>query len=46
MLIGLRDVGVEVTSMSVSKPTLDEVFLAITGHDTGQPHEQAMEVVA
>jgi ABC-2 type transport system ATP-binding protein len=32
VLIGLRDVGVEIASMSVAKPTLDEVFLAITGH--------------
>jgi ABC-2 type transport system ATP-binding protein len=37
ILIGLRDVGVEITSMSVAKPTLDEVFLAITGHNTAQP---------
>ena len=22
--------------MSVAKPTLDEVFLALTGHDTGE----------
>jgi ABC-2 type transport system ATP-binding protein len=36
VLIGLRDVGVEIASMSVAKPTLDEVFLAITGHGTGQ----------
>jgi ABC-2 type transport system ATP-binding protein len=25
-----------IASVSVAKPTLDEVFLAITGHDTGQ----------
>ena len=25
--------------MSVAKPTLDEVFLALTGHDTGQTDE-------
>ena len=24
-----------ITSVSVSKPTLDEVFLAVTGHDAG-----------
>jgi ABC-2 type transport system ATP-binding protein len=36
VLIGLRQVGVGITSVSVDKPTLDEVFLAITGHDTGE----------
>jgi ABC-2 type transport system ATP-binding protein len=39
VLIGLRQAGVGITSVSVAKPTLDEVFLAITGHDTGQPVE-------
>jgi ABC-2 type transport system ATP-binding protein len=42
VLIGLRDVGVEIASVSVAKPTLDEVFLAITGHDTGQVEEEVM----
>ena len=36
VLIGLRQAGVQIASVSVSKPTLDEVFLAITGHDTAQ----------
>lgn len=36
VLIGLRQSGVGITSVSVAKPTLDEVFLAITGHETGQ----------
>jgi ABC-2 type transport system ATP-binding protein len=52
VLIGLRQAGVGITSVSVDKPTLDEVFLAITGHDTGEsdrsdePHtdEPALEV--
>jgi ABC-2 type transport system ATP-binding protein len=35
VLIGFRQAGVTITSVSVAKPTLDEVFLAITGHDTG-----------
>jgi ABC-2 type transport system ATP-binding protein len=35
VLIGLRQAGVAVTSVSVAQPTLDEVFLALTGHDTG-----------
>jgi ABC-2 type transport system ATP-binding protein len=35
VLIGLRQAGVTITSVSVAKPTLDEVFLTLTGHDTG-----------
>jgi ABC-2 type transport system ATP-binding protein len=35
VLIGFRQAGLTVTSVSVAKPTLDEVFLALTGHDTG-----------
>ena len=33
VLIGLRQAGVTITSVSVAKPTLDEVFLALTGCD-------------
>ena len=36
VLIGLRQAGVSIISVSVAKPTLDEVFLALTGHDTGE----------
>ena len=32
VLIGFRQSGVTITSVSVDKPTLDEVFFAITGH--------------
>jgi ABC-2 type transport system ATP-binding protein len=39
VLIALRQAGISITSVSVDKPTLDEVFLAITGHDTGQSDE-------
>jgi len=35
VLIGLREAGVGVASVSVAKPTLDEVFLALTGHGAG-----------
>ncbi|HKO27048.1 MAG TPA: ATP-binding cassette domain-containing protein [Solirubrobacteraceae bacterium] len=47
VLIGLRQAGVPIASVSVAKPSLDEVFLALTGHDTGQPedNEAALEVV-
>jgi ABC-2 type transport system ATP-binding protein len=34
VLIALREAGISIASVSVDKPTLDEVFLAITGHDT------------
>ena len=36
VLIGLRQAGIGIVSVSVAKPTLDEVFLALTGHDTGR----------
>jgi ABC-2 type transport system ATP-binding protein len=32
LLLALRDARIRVTEMSVQKPTLDEVFLTITGH--------------
>jgi ABC-2 type transport system ATP-binding protein len=34
VLIGLRQAGVAIDSVSVAQPTLDEVFFAITGHGT------------
>jgi len=37
ILIGLRDAGISIASVSVQKPTLDEVFLALTGHPTADP---------
>ena len=44
VLIGFRQAGVAIASVSVAKPTLDEVFLALTGHgtgdDAGQPDER------
>jgi ABC-2 type transport system ATP-binding protein len=50
VLIALRQADIPIASVSVAKPTLDEVFLAITGHDTGdgdqaETHEQpALEI--
>jgi ABC-2 type transport system ATP-binding protein len=44
VLIGLRQAGVQITSVSVAKPTLDEVFLTLTGHDTDN-HDQPDETV-
>jgi len=44
VLIALRQAGVHVASVGVDKPTLDEVFLALTGRDTGEGgNEQANE---
>ncbi len=44
VLVGLRQAGVSIAAVSVAKPTLDEVFLALTGHgtgdDAGQPDER------
>ena len=36
VLIALRQADIEIASVSVVKPTLDEVFLAITGHGAGE----------
>ncbi|MCY0896609.1 MAG: ATP-binding cassette domain-containing protein [Alicyclobacillaceae bacterium] len=36
LLLYFRESGIGLAEMSVQKPTLDEVFLTITGHDTGQ----------
>jgi ABC-2 type transport system ATP-binding protein len=36
VLVALREQGIAVDSVSVQKPSLDEVFLALTGHDTGE----------
>jgi ABC-2 type transport system ATP-binding protein len=44
VLIGLRQSGVGITSVSVAKPTLDEVFLALTGHDTGNADQPDQSV--
>ncbi|MGH3502971.1 MAG: DUF4162 domain-containing protein, partial [Nocardioidaceae bacterium] len=40
VLIGLRQSGISLTSVTVDKPTLDEVFLALTGHDAGETEQQ------
>ena len=34
VLIAFRQAGIAITSVNVDKPTLDEVFFAITGHGT------------
>ena len=37
LLVALRDAGFEITGFNVRSPTLDDVFLAITGEETGTP---------
>ena len=39
VLVGFRQAGLSIDSVSVAQPTLDEVFLAITGHDTGEEED-------
>jgi len=34
VLLALREVGIDIAELQVSKPSLDEVFLTITGHPT------------
>jgi len=43
LLIALREEGVLLTEVSVQKPTLDEVFLTITGHGVGDGNSAADE---
>jgi ABC-2 type transport system ATP-binding protein len=46
VLIALREAAVPIASVSVDKPTLDEVFLALTGHDAApEPAGRDMELV-
>ncbi|WP_042200492.1 daunorubicin resistance protein DrrA family ABC transporter ATP-binding protein [Paenibacillus camerounensis] len=41
LLIALREAGIPLSEMSVQKPTLDEVFLSLTGSNTGDNAVQA-----
>ncbi|UOE45803.1 ATP-binding cassette domain-containing protein [Agromyces larvae] len=41
LLITLREAGIHLAEMSVQKPTLDEVFLTITGHDAADQFDPA-----
>ncbi|RVX45027.1 ABC-2 type transport system ATP-binding protein [Nonomuraea polychroma] len=43
VLIALRTAGVSISSVSVAKPSLDEVFLALTGHEAGDNETDAKE---
>ncbi|MEV3978579.1 ATP-binding cassette domain-containing protein [Nonomuraea sp. NPDC049758] len=43
VLIALRTAGVSISSVSVAKPSLDEVFLVLTGHGTDGDAETGTE---
>ncbi|MGG4493761.1 ATP-binding cassette domain-containing protein [Brevibacillus reuszeri] len=43
LLIALRTRGIHLAEISVQKPTLDEVFLTITGHDATENVPQSFE---
>jgi ABC-2 type transport system ATP-binding protein len=43
---GLQDEGVEVEDIGLSRPTLDDVFLRLTGHRTEDSTDAAKETVA
>ncbi|ACV10685.1 daunorubicin resistance ABC transporter ATPase subunit [Halorhabdus utahensis DSM 12940] len=47
LLVALRDAGITVTGFNVRSPTLDDVFLAITGEhlDDGDPAESDLDAV-
>jgi ABC-2 type transport system ATP-binding protein len=40
LLVALRDRGIRLAELSMHKPTLDQVFLAITGHETQPPGDR------
>jgi ABC-2 type transport system ATP-binding protein len=43
LLITMREAGIHLSEMSVQKPSLDEVFLTITGHDASDQNADAAE---
>ncbi|MET0838997.1 MAG: daunorubicin/doxorubicin resistance ABC transporter ATP-binding protein DrrA, partial [Marmoricola sp.] len=43
VLVGLREEQIHIDSVTVQKPSLDEVFLALTGHDTGHDTRDGAE---
>ncbi|HEX3932610.1 MAG TPA: ATP-binding cassette domain-containing protein [Nocardioides sp.] len=40
VLVTLREQGIAIDSVNVQKPSLDEVFMALTGHDTHDDDER------
>jgi ABC-2 type transport system ATP-binding protein len=43
LLVALRDAGIRLAELSVQKPTLDEVFLTLTGHGTTEEPKENVE---
>jgi len=43
LLVTLREAGIRLDEFSVQKPSLDEVFLTITGHDAADQNESAAD---
>ena len=43
VLVALRERQIHIDSVTVQKPSLDEVFLALTGHDTGHDTRDGAE---
>ncbi|WP_022883111.1 daunorubicin resistance protein DrrA family ABC transporter ATP-binding protein [Gryllotalpicola ginsengisoli] len=46
LLLAFRSAGIRLAELSVQKPTLDEVFLTITGHGVTEAEETTEEVLA
>ncbi|UPT58717.1 ATP-binding cassette domain-containing protein [Geobacillus thermoleovorans] len=44
LLVALRQEGIHLTELSVQKPTLDEVFLTITGHGVEKRADESNDV--
>ena len=41
VLVALRERGIDIDSVNVQKPSLDEVFMVLTGHDAGDGDQEA-----
>jgi ABC-2 type transport system ATP-binding protein len=43
LLVAFRNVGIRLVEVSVQKPTLDQVFLTLTGHSTKEAPKENIE---
>jgi ABC-2 type transport system ATP-binding protein len=41
VLVTLRERGIHIDSVNVQKPSLDEVFMVLTGHHAGDETDEA-----
>ncbi|PJI95281.1 ATP-binding cassette domain-containing protein [Luteimicrobium subarcticum] len=46
LLVRLREARIEVASLNMSKPSLDEVFLTLTGHETADDADETSDTTA